>query len=94
MFIDAFNKLGMSMEKVGPFHSALVGFAGEQVQVRGHIVLLMTFTSVRTIPVKFLIVERESPYIAILGGPSLNKLSAIMSTPHLRMKFLILNGQC
>ena len=43
IFIDAFNKLGMPMEEVGPFHSALVAFAREQVWVRGHIELLTDF---------------------------------------------------
>ena len=29
IFIDAFNKLDMPMEEVGPFHSTLIGFTGE-----------------------------------------------------------------
>ena len=33
------------MEEVSSFHSASVGFAGEQFQVRGHIELLTTFAS-------------------------------------------------
>ena len=57
IFIDAFNKLDMSMEEVSLFHSTLVGIAGEQVWARGHIELLMTFACARTILVKFLIVE-------------------------------------
>ena len=61
--------------------------------MRGHMELLMTFAGAQTIPVNFLIVEQESPYNVILRRPSLNKLAAIISTPHLTMKFPLLNGQ-
>ena len=93
IFIDAFNKLDMSMEKVGLFHSTLIGIAGVQVWVKGYIELLMTFSCARTIPIKFLIVECKSPFNAILGRPFLNKLAAIMSTPYLTIKFPLLNGE-
>ena len=62
----------MPMEEVGPFHNALVEFADEQVRVRGHIELLMTFACAQIILVKFLIIERESPYNAILQCKSIN----------------------
>ena len=61
--------------------------------MRRHIELLITFAGARAILIKFLIVERESPYNVILGRASLNKLRAIVPTPHLTMKFPLLNGQ-
>ena len=58
MFVDAFNKLGMSIKEVGLFHNAFVRFVEEQVQVRGHIELLITFAGTQAILVKFLTVKR------------------------------------
>lgn len=93
MFVDAFNKLGISEEQICPFHGTLVGFVGEQVRVKGHVELLTTFAVVRSIPVKFLIMERVSPYKAILERPSLNKIGAIISTLHLAIKLPLPNNQ-
>ena len=92
IFIDAFNKLDMPMEEVGPFHSALVGFAGEQVRLRGHIELT-TFVGIRTISIKFLIVEWESRYNAILRKRFTRQNQYNCVHPHLTMKFPLLNGQ-
>ena len=61
--------------------------------MKGHVELLTTFAGTRSIPVKYSVVERESPYNAILGRPSLNKIGAIVSTPHLAMKFPLPDGQ-
>ena len=55
--------------------------------MKGHIKLLTTFVGIRFIPMKFLIIEQESPYNAILERPSLNKIGAIVSKPHLAIKF-------
>ena len=71
LFIDAFNKLDLSEEHICPFHNTLFRFTGEQVQVKGNIELLTTFTGVRSFLIKFLIVERGNPYSAILGRPLL-----------------------
>jgi hypothetical protein len=40
----------------------------------------------------FLIVDWPSAYKTIIGRPTLNKLKAITSTHHLKMKFLTNNG--
>jgi hypothetical protein len=45
-----------------------------------------------TLNLTFLVVEASSAYNAILGRGALNKLGAIVSTPHLMMKFLTPNG--
>ena len=90
LFVDAFNRLGLLKEQISPFHSTLVGFAGDQVQVKGHVELLTTFARAQSILVKYLVVERESSYNAILGRPSLNRIGAIVLTRHLVMKFPLL----
>jgi hypothetical protein len=42
--------------------------------------------------VNFLVVDHPSAYDAIVGRPTLNKLGAITSTHHLKMKFPTNNG--
>lgn len=42
----------------------------------------------RTITVKFLVINAEASYNMLIGRPSLNMLGAIVSTPHLTLKFL------
>jgi hypothetical protein len=80
----------ISLEKVIPATYPLVGFAKEQVQPVGSIVLPVTaedYPTTKTIMVKFLLINRPSAYNAILGRTALNDLKAITSTPHLKIKF-------
>ena len=44
-------------------------------------------TQTKTIPIRFLIVDAPTSYNVLLGRPSLNTLGAVVSTPHLAMKF-------
>ena len=46
----------------------------------------------KTIPIWFLIEEAHTSYNVLLGRPSLNTLGAIVSTPHLAMKFSSASG--
>ena len=41
----------------------------------------------KTIPIRFLVVDAPTSYNVLLGRPSLNTLDAVVSTPHLAMKF-------
>jgi len=41
----------------------------------------------KTIKISYLIVDATTSYNVLLGRPSLNVLGAIVSTPHLAMKF-------
>ena len=43
----------------------------------------------KKIKIRYLVVDACTSYNALLGRFSLNKLGAIMSTPHLAMKFLL-----
>jgi hypothetical protein len=73
----------------------LVGFTGEKVLLVGTISLLLTAGSApreKTVMADFLVVDRPSAYNAIVGRPTLNKLMAVMSTYHLKMKFPIDHG--
>jgi len=67
-----------------------VGFSGEQVEVRGHVDLRTTFSNehvAKTIVIRYLVVNAPSSYNLLLGRPSLNKLGAVVSTTHMKMKF-------
>ena len=69
----------------------LVGFVGRQVPVEGIVNLQLMLDSqpwIKTMEVNFLVVSaHNNAYNAILGRPPLNKIRAIVSTPHLLMKF-------
>ena len=61
------------------------------MDTRGYIDLYTKFgdtrTQTKTIKVLYLLVEANTSYNVLLGRPSLNTLSVIVSTPHLAMKF-------
>ena len=73
-----------------PYDEPIYGFSGEQVSTRGYIDLHTVFrdgAQTKTIPIRFLIVDAPTSYNVLLGHPSLNTLGAVVSTPHLAMKF-------
>lgn len=37
IYLDAFEKLGVDKDLVQPFTGTLVGFSGEQIEIRGYI---------------------------------------------------------
>lgn len=74
-----------------PCDDRIVGLAREQVDTRGYIDLYTMFSEgkhlCRAIKIRYLIVKANTSYNILLGRPSLNVLQAIVSTPHLTMKF-------
>jgi len=80
---------------MSPFVDEIVGFSGERVQTRGYIDLYTTFGEgkvTKTISIRYLVLDANTSYNILLGRPSLNALGAIVSTPHLAMKFPSLTG--
>jgi len=64
--------------------------SGEKVSTRGYIDLYIVFhdgTQNKTNPIYFLVVDAPTSYNILLGRPSFNTLGAIVSMPHLAMKF-------
>jgi len=60
------------------------------VEVRGYIELRTNFSNenaVRTITVKYIVVNASSAYKLLLRQPSLNRLDAVALTTHMKMKF-------
>ena len=95
MFLTAFNQLHLSTDQLRPYIGCLYGFAGDEVEVRGHIELRITFTdgaSSRTASIRYLVVNFPSAYNILLGRPALNRLGAVPSTRHMKMKLPSLGG--
>ncbi|XP_057444074.1 uncharacterized protein LOC130736249 [Lotus japonicus] len=91
----AFARLGVGEGNLTPYEGTLVGFAGEQVWVKGVLDLDTTFgeeENARSLSVKYLILEAEGSYNMIIGRNTLNHLCAVISTPHLAVKYPLSNG--
>lgn len=73
--------LQISRDQIQPFDEILVGFSGDQVEVRGYVDLRTTFTNehaTKTIVIRYM----------MLNAPWSYKLGAVVSTTHLKPKFL------
>ena len=95
MFWSTFNKLQLSPDQLRPYIGCLYGFAGDKVEVRGHIELRTTFTdgtTSRTVNIRYLVVNTPSAYNILLGRPALNRIGVVASTRHMKMKLPSLEG--
>jgi len=96
MFWTTFNKLQLSPDQLRPYTGCLYDFAGDQVEVRGHLELKTTFTdgaASRIENIRYLVVNAPSAYNILLGRPTLNRLRAVASTRHMKMKLPDLGGK-
>ena len=96
MFWSTFNKLWLSPDLLSPYTGCLYGFGDNQVEVRGYLELRTTFTdgeASRTESIRYLVVNANSAYNILLGRPALNRLNAVSSTRHMKMKLPDLNGK-
>jgi len=96
MFWTTFNKLQLSPDMLRPYTGCMYGFAGDQVEVRGHLESRTTFTdgiASLTENIRYLIVNASFPYNMLLGRPTLNRLGAVPSTRHMKMKLPDLAGK-
>ncbi|XP_068500838.1 uncharacterized protein [Phaseolus vulgaris] len=96
MFWSTFNKLRLSPDLLRPYTGCLYGFADNQVEVRGYPELRTTFSNgaaSRTENIRYLVVNANSTYNILLGRPVLNRLNAVASTRHMKMKLPDLSGK-
>ncbi|XP_019429591.1 PREDICTED: uncharacterized protein LOC109337139, partial [Lupinus angustifolius] len=96
IFQDLFEKMELRDRDLLPYDGQLVGFSGQGITPRGYVEIWLTFGDhpmSRTVQTKFLVVQCNSAYNNIIGRPTLNRLGAIVSTPHLYMKFLSISLQ-
>jgi len=90
LYWKTFNKLQIPPADLTPHDEPIYGFSGERVPTKGYIDLHTTFgegRQTKTIPICYMVVEAHTSYNVLLGRPSINALGAIVSTPHLAMKF-------
>ena len=90
LYWGTYQKLQLPDTAMVPYDEPIYGFSGEKVSTRGYIDLHTVFrygVQTKTIPICFLIVDAPTSYNVLLGRPSLNTLGAVVSTPHLAMKF-------
>jgi hypothetical protein len=90
LFMGTFEKMAIDKGRILPMTAPLVGFSGEKVRLVGAISLPITtgFELVQSlVMIDFIIVNKPSAYQVIIGRPTLNALRAVVSIPHLAMKF-------
>ncbi|GAU38058.1 hypothetical protein TSUD_146160 [Trifolium subterraneum] len=76
--------------------SDLQGFNGSTKKRWGYVDLIVTFgedKAMKSVKVKFLVVDCPSLYNCIFGRPTLAELFAVSSTIHLKLKYYTKNGQ-
>ncbi|XP_064993950.1 uncharacterized protein LOC135630720 [Musa acuminata AAA Group] len=89
LYLDAFQKLGLTKESLKPICSVLTGFTGDSVSLLGMVTLPLTLGAppqTKTV-MSTLVVDLPAAYNAILGHPTLNKIRAVVSTYHQTVKF-------
>jgi len=90
------KKMKIHEIEIQPNDEQIVGFSGERVVTRGFIDLYTTFgeegSMSKTIKIIYLLVNANTSYNILLGRSTINRLKAIVSTPHLTMKFSSTTG--
>ncbi|XP_014524451.1 uncharacterized protein LOC106780663 [Vigna radiata var. radiata] len=90
LYWKTFEQMDIPEGAIQPFHEQIVGFAGERVDTRGYVELKVSLgleKDAKELQVRFLLVEADTSYNALLGRPCLNAFGAIVSTPHLVLKY-------
>jgi len=90
LYWKMFKAMRIPEAEMVPYDDHVVGFSGEKVGIKGYIELYTTFGQEKNnkmIKIRYLVIDANTSYNILLGRPSINRLMAIVSTPHLQMKF-------
>jgi len=90
LYWKTFRAMQIPIEEMMPYNDYVVGYSGERVGTKGYIELYTTFgleEACKTFRIRYLVIDANTSYNILLGQSSLNKLRAIVSNPHLAMKF-------
>ncbi|KAG4982788.1 hypothetical protein JHK87_027537 [Glycine soja] len=90
------ERLEVSPDTIQPHVGPLLGFAREKVETRGYVDLMTTFGQGKlsnSFTIMYLIIDANTSYFALIGRKMLNELRAIVSIPHLKIKFPSLTGE-
>ncbi|XP_072060337.1 uncharacterized protein [Arachis hypogaea] len=95
LFKPAFDKLGLDEKEVRAYPDTLYGLGDTLIKPLRFIPLHTTFgkgMKYKTLSIDFIVVDVGSAYNALIGKTTLNRLGAVVSTPHLCMKFPMPEG--
>jgi len=95
LYWKMFKQITIAEEEMNPYDDHVVGFSGERVGTWGYIELYTTFGEAETnkiIKVRYLVIDANTSYNILLRQLSINRLKAIVSTPHLAIKFPSASG--
>ncbi|XP_077231892.1 uncharacterized protein LOC143865045 [Tasmannia lanceolata] len=90
LHLGTFEEMKLAREDLGLAEYSIYGFSWASVRVSGKIDLPVSFGTYplqKTIMTTFMVVDIPFTYSAIIGRPALRDLGAVVSTPHLKMKF-------
>ncbi|XP_072062161.1 uncharacterized protein [Arachis hypogaea] len=90
LFKPAFDKLGLDEKELRAYPDTLFGLGDTPIKTLDFIFLYTTFgkgIKSKTLGIDFIIVDVAFAYNALIGRTTLNRLGAVVSTPHLCMKF-------
>lgn len=95
LYWKTFQPMDISEDLIVPYNKQLVGFVGGRVATKGYLDLrtrLGTGREGEEKKIRYLLVEANTSYNVLLGRPCLNSFRALVSTPHLEMKYPISRG--
>ncbi|VFQ79723.1 unnamed protein product [Cuscuta campestris] len=90
LYLETFQKLRLCRTQLEPLKTPLSGFTGDTVEAEGSIVLPVELGSGEKAvwkKMRFIVVDIKCVHNAILGRPGINKVGAVISMPHLCIKF-------
>lgn len=91
-----FDRIYLNPNDLNLFKGSLVGFFGEEMQVKGYIILNTIFGEqgkAKEIKVRYLFIDTHSSYNMIIGRPTFNLMGSILSTLYLCMKYPFSDGR-
>ncbi|XP_031124216.1 uncharacterized protein LOC116026930 [Ipomoea triloba] len=90
MYLEVFRKLQLDQSELTPVRTPLSGFTGALIHPEGAVRLPVevgTAPKALRVMMEFVVVDLACVYSVILWRPGISQLGAIISMPHLYMKF-------
>ncbi|XP_031108414.1 uncharacterized protein LOC116012880 [Ipomoea triloba] len=90
LYLEAFNRLKIVRSALTPVRTPLSGFTGDMVHPEGMVVLPVevgVYPKILKVEMEFIVVNLACVHNVILGRPGIAQMKAIISMPHLCMKF-------
>ncbi|XP_072056326.1 uncharacterized protein [Arachis hypogaea] len=95
LFKPVFDKLGLDEKELKAYPDTHFRLGDTRIKPLGFMPLHTTFgkgMKSKTLSIDFIVVDVSSAYNVLIGRTTLNQLGAVVSTPHLCIKFPTLEG--